>query len=74
VDVEACAEEGGDGLVVGDGPAVWDGVWPAAGVGMAGVGEEEVDGLQARAASRVTTVAAMMPVERLLFTRPFLSS
>jgi hypothetical protein len=68
-DVEAGVKAEGDGLVAGDGPAVWDGVSPAA-----GVGEEEVDGLQARAASKVTTVAAMTPVERLVFTRSLLPS
>jgi hypothetical protein len=73
-DVEAGVKAEGDGLVAGDGPAVWDGVSPAAGVGTPGVGDEEVDGLQARAASKVTTVAAMTPAERLLFTRPLLPS
>jgi len=41
----------GNGLVAGGGSTVWDGVSPAAGVGRPGVGEEEVDGLQARAAA-----------------------
>jgi hypothetical protein len=72
--VKAGVKAEGDGLVAGDGPAVWDGVSPTAGVGTRGVGDEEVDGLQARATSKVTTVAAMTPVERLVFMRSLLPS
>ena len=42
--------------MAGDGPAVWDGISVTAGVGTPGVGEEDVDWLQARAAARTGIV------------------